>query len=168
MLVCIQCVGFVADLAHSLASRARHSSSESKHTRSGQSHNRRPGTSRFASPAVKCNNSRACRMLRRRGARKHSISLGRTLSPLPRTTLYAVGSLREKARASNFVFTRKCSSRRVFPYLPELGTNLVTALASLNMNDLTHVVLLSFRHATKSSELVAMKCAGSMQPQLNW
>ena len=29
------------------------------------------------------------------------------------------------------------------PYLPELGTNLVTALASLNMNDLTHVVLLS-------------------------
>ena len=47
MLVCIQCVEFVADLALSLACRARHSSSESKHTRSGQSHNRRPGTSRF-------------------------------------------------------------------------------------------------------------------------
>ena len=30
------------------------------------------------------------------------------------------------------------------PYLPELGTNLVTALASLNMNDLTHVDLLAW------------------------
>ena len=138
MLVCIQCVEFVADLALSLACRARHSSSESKHTRSGQSHNRRPGTSRFRFTSSQM--QQLASMLHASSSwRTKTISLGRTLSPLPRTTLYAVGSLREKARASNFVFTRKCSSRRVFPYLPELGTNLVTALASLNMNDLTHV-----------------------------
>ena len=29
----------------------------------------------------------------------------------------------------------------VAAYLPELGTNLVTALSSLDMNDLSHVVL---------------------------